>query len=65
MSNNRMNKPKNVRSVKGQPQVKPDAPTRREIPVNHGNAPILTVQFLNSINDSLIEIKDLLKDGRP
>lgn len=60
MSNNRMKKPKQVRDVQG--ETKPD---RRQIPVDHGNAPILTVQFLNAINDRLIEIRDLLKNGRP
>lgn len=58
MSNNRIPK-KQVRDIKQ--DVIP--PAKREIQVSQGNAAILTVQLLNSVNENLIEIKELLKNG--
>lgn len=57
--NNRLPK-KQVRDVKGQ-----DKPATRQIEIIPGNTASLTVQFLNSINENLIAIKELLKSGRP
>lgn len=57
--NNRLPK-KQVRDVKGQTQTE-----QRRIDIVPGNIASLTVQFLNSINQNLIEIKEALKNGRP
>ena len=56
-SNNRMGK--QVRDV----QSDTIPPAQRQIEVNPGNTAILTVQLLNDISKSLIEIKELLKNG--
>ena len=56
-SDNRMEK--QVRDI----QADNAPPARRQIEVNPGNTAILTVQLLNDISKSLIEIKELLKNG--
>ena len=63
MSNNRMpKKTKQVRDMKGQGEP---VPVKTTIDIIPGNATVLTVKFLNQINENLIEIKELLKSGRP
>ena len=54
--NNRMPK-KPVRNMKGEPEV-----TTRQVDIVSGNTAILTVKFLNEINNHLIDIKQMLKD---
>jgi len=54
--NNRLpKKEKQVRDVKG------EEPVSRKIEIVGGNTAILTVQFLNSINEQLIAIRKLLE----
>jgi len=58
MAKNNQSNGKQVRSVKEQ-----ENPSSKEIQVVPGNIGILTVQLLNSINERLIEIRELLKNG--
>lgn len=58
MSNNRMPK-KKVEDSKSNALP----PQKRAIQVSQGNAAVLTVQLLNAINENLIEMKELLKEG--
>ncbi len=53
-SNNRMRK--QVNDVKGEPE-------KRQVEIARGNIDILTVQLLNSINEKLTNIEELLKNG--
>ena len=63
MSNNRMpKKNKQVRDVKGQGEP---VPVRTTVDINPGNTTVLTVKLLNDMNNNLVEIKELLKNGRP
>jgi len=58
MAKNNKSKGIQVRDVK----AAEEKPKTREIQLIPGNTAILTVQLLNSINDQLIEIKELLKN---
>jgi len=53
-SNHRMSK--QVNDVQGEP-------AKRQVEINRGNIDILTVQLLNSINEKLTNIEELLKNG--
>lgn len=60
MSNNRVVKkeaPLQVNATKAA-EVPPQ---KREVQINQGNTAVLTIQLLNSINENLIAIKELLK----
>jgi len=48
--------------VRSEDQVKIEAP---KIEVNHGNAVILTVKFLELVLNELKEIRRILENGRP
>ena len=59
-NNNRLpKKQKQVRDVKGEVE-----PGKRQIDIVNGNTAILTVQFLNSINENLIDIRNMLKEAK-
>jgi hypothetical protein len=57
MSKNKRKPKKPVRSKKGEPEI-----TTRQVDIVSGNTAILTVKFLNEINNHLIDIKQMLKD---
>lgn len=56
-------KPTQVRDIKSSPDK--EAPQKKEIQIHSGNTAVLTVQFLNQINEKLFKILNHLekKDG--
>ena len=55
--------PKAVRDLKGQPEQPTEqaTPQQNQIQIHPGNTAVLTVQFLNQINEKLYAIQKLLE----